>query len=151
MSACVIYMYICTCWRTSWPLRAAAMAPFTLATAFFTPLPLYALPPSRSSTASWMPVDAPEGTEARTKMPSVVVRSTSTVGLPRESMISRACTRATAENWRVAVCIVIKYVSTVSQYEMRVTQSTMRTHRCEIIDSVTNLRENLGGANHPLI
>ena len=32
---------------------------------------------------------APDGTEAL-KIPSVVVKSTSTVGLPRESMISRA-------------------------------------------------------------
>lgn len=41
-----------------------------------------------------MPVEAPEGTEARTKIPDSVERSTSTVGFPRESMISRAITRA---------------------------------------------------------
>ncbi len=36
-----------------------------------------------------MPVEAPEGTAPR-KVPTSVVRSTSTVGFPRESMISRA-------------------------------------------------------------
>ena len=36
-----------------------------------------------------MPVDAPDGTAAR-KVPFAVVRSTSTVGLPRESKIIRA-------------------------------------------------------------
>ena len=36
-----------------------------------------------------MPVDAPEGTIAR-NVPTSVVRSTSTVGLPRESSTSRA-------------------------------------------------------------
>jgi hypothetical protein len=37
-------------------------------------------------------VDAPDGTEARCSTPSDVRTSTSTVGLPRESMISRPCT-----------------------------------------------------------
>ena len=39
------------------------------------------LPPSRSSTASWMPVEMPEGTAAR-NIPLCVVTSHSTVGLP---------------------------------------------------------------------
>jgi len=39
---------------------------------------------SLSSRASWMPVEAPEGTAAL-KSPLSVVRSTSTVGLPRLS------------------------------------------------------------------
>ena len=59
--------------------------------------------PSRSSTASWIPVEAPEGTAARKRprktrqravplrerlnAPFSVKRSTSTVGLPRESKI----------------------------------------------------------------
>jgi len=38
-----------------------------------------------------MPVDAPDGTDAR-KTPISVVKSTSTVGLPRESRISHART-----------------------------------------------------------
>uniref|UniRef100_A0A0N4ZDA9 LigA n=1 Tax=Parastrongyloides trichosuri TaxID=131310 RepID=A0A0N4ZDA9_PARTI len=48
-----------------------------------------ALSPSRSSTASCAPVDAPLGTAARPKEPSSSVTSTSTVGLPRLSRISR--------------------------------------------------------------
>src|SRR5207253_3251645 len=48
--------------------------------------------PSRSSWASAAPVDAPEGTLARPKLPSSRIASTSTVGRPRESRISRACT-----------------------------------------------------------
>mmetsp|Transcript_26674 Transcript_26674/g.79582 ORF Transcript_26674/g.79582 Transcript_26674/m.79582 type:complete len:205 (-) Transcript_26674:11-625(-) len=59
-------------------------------TALVQPLPRYRdLSPSRISHASWMPVEAPEGTIARTVMPPAVVRSTSTVGLPRESRTSR--------------------------------------------------------------
>ena len=49
-------------------------------------------PPSRSSTASNAPVDAPLGTAARANEPSSRSTSTSTVGLPRESRISRAPT-----------------------------------------------------------
>ena len=41
-------------------------------------------------------MDAPEGTEA-VKVPSEVVISTSTVGLPRESMISRPLTPVMAD------------------------------------------------------
>ena len=56
-----------------------------------TPLPPYRLlSPSRSSTASWAPVEAPDGTAARPKAPVSSVTSTSTVGLPRLSRISRA-------------------------------------------------------------
>ena len=42
-----------------------------------------------ATRTSWMPVDAPDGTAAR-KVPLAVVRSTSTVGLPRLSKIIRA-------------------------------------------------------------
>src|SRR6266436_4251330 len=45
--------------------------------------------PSRSSTASCAPVEAPEGTAARPSEPSSRMTSTSTVGLPRLSRISR--------------------------------------------------------------
>ena len=41
-----------------------------------------------------MPVEAPLGTEARWSDWSDSVMSTSTVGFPRESMISRPCTLA---------------------------------------------------------
>src|SRR5262245_3258790 len=40
--------------------------------------------------ASCSPVDAPDGTAARPSAPEARRTSTSTVGLPRESMISRA-------------------------------------------------------------
>ena len=48
-----------------------------------------AAPPSRSSTASCAPVEAPDGTAARPIEPSSSTTSTSTVGLPRLSRISR--------------------------------------------------------------
>ena len=56
-----------------------------------------ASPPSRSSTASNSPVEAPEGTAASPRAPDSRATSTSTVGLPRESRIWRAwmdCDRA---------------------------------------------------------
>ena len=46
--------------------------------------------PSRSSSASNAPVEAPDGTAARAIVPSSRPISTSTVGFPRESRISRA-------------------------------------------------------------
>src|SRR5688572_12439789 len=61
-----------------------------LATALVTPLPRYRdLSASLSSSASRSPVDAPDGTPARPRAPPSSVTSTSTVGLPRESRISR--------------------------------------------------------------
>src|SRR4030095_10096137 len=47
------------------------------------------LSPSRSSIASRAPVEAPEGTAARPMTPDSSSTSHSTVGLPRESRISR--------------------------------------------------------------
>ena len=47
-------------------------------------------------------MDAPDGHDALNK-PSVVVMSTSTVGLPRESMIWRPWTAVIDDAWRVAV------------------------------------------------
>jgi hypothetical protein len=69
------------------PFTASASSPFTFATAFVTALPAHALPPSRSSTASNSPVEAPEGTAARPAAPDFRSTSTSTVGFPRESSI----------------------------------------------------------------
>ena len=74
------------------PTSSERISPFTLATALVTPLPRYRLPPSRSSTASCSPVDAPEGTIALPCDPSSSRISTSTVGLPRESSTSRPMT-----------------------------------------------------------
>src|SRR5689334_10454232 len=66
---------------------------FTLRTASTTPLPTYRrASPSRSSTASCSPVEAPLGTAARPCAPLDRVTSVSTVGLPRLSRISRAWT-----------------------------------------------------------
>src|SRR4051794_20195787 len=74
-----------------------------LATAFSTPLPRYRpLSPSRSSSASNAPVEAPEGTAARPTVPSSSPTSTSTVGLPRESRISRATIASMVAMCRVA-------------------------------------------------
>ena len=78
------------------PASSPAISPLTFATAFVTPLPPHSEPPSRSSTASCTPVDAPDGTAARPTAPDASSTSTSTVGLPRESRIWRPCTRAIA-------------------------------------------------------
>jgi hypothetical protein len=81
--------------HASKPTRAGAILDFTFATALRTPFPEYLfLSPSRSSMASNSPVEAPEGTAARPKAPEASLTSTYTVGLPRESMISRAVMKA---------------------------------------------------------
>src|ERR671915_2151841 len=77
---------------TSAPCTASAISPLTFATAFVTPLPSQASPPSRSSVASNSPVDAPDGTAARPCAPERSTSSTSTFGFPRESRIWRAWT-----------------------------------------------------------
>ncbi len=64
---------------------------FTLLTAFKTPLPMYLFESlSRSSKASFEPVEAPEGTAALPMIPFSKMTSTSIVGLPLESKISLA-------------------------------------------------------------
>ena len=63
---------------------------FTFSTACSTPFPPYRFSPSRSSTASYVPVDAPDGTEALPTTSSPARTSTSTVGFPLESSISLA-------------------------------------------------------------
>ena len=52
--------------------------------------------PSRNSTASLVPTEAPDGTAALPKTPDSNNTSSSTVGLPRESRISRAITSTIA-------------------------------------------------------
>src|SRR5579875_1200720 len=75
------------------PRRRGARTSRTFRTALRTPRPPYrVLSPSRSSSASWTPVLAPEGTAATPRWPVSRDTSTSTVGLPRESRISRAVT-----------------------------------------------------------
>ena len=87
---------IAPCSAARAPTSALAMSSLTFATAFETPLPAQASPPSRSSVASNSPVEAPEGTAARPVAPVSSVTSTSTVGLPRESRIWRPCMRSIA-------------------------------------------------------
>mmetsp|Transcript_43805 Transcript_43805/g.69328 ORF Transcript_43805/g.69328 Transcript_43805/m.69328 type:complete len:205 (-) Transcript_43805:1323-1937(-) len=75
---------------TSMPISLGAMRVLTLSTALRTPFPSKRpLSLSRSSNASYIPVEAPLGTAARNNAHSVQ-RSTSTVGFPLESKISRA-------------------------------------------------------------
>ena len=50
------------------------------------------LSPSRNSTASKAPVEAPDGTIAIPSDPSIVTTSTCTVGFPLESNTSNAFT-----------------------------------------------------------
>ena len=79
----------------STPTSASAISPSTFETARRTPFPRYAPgSPSRSSTASCSPVEAPEGTVARPNAPDARRTSTSTVGLPRESRTWRPWTDA---------------------------------------------------------
>ncbi len=75
---------------TSSPVISGAIISFTFCTAFSTPLPLYLFSPSLSSSASCLPVDAPDGTCALPKAPDSVIQSTSIVGFPLESRISLA-------------------------------------------------------------
>lgn len=63
----------------------------TLAMARRTPLPPYLVAsPSRSSSASCAPVEAPDGTDALDRIPPFNSTKTLKVGLPRESSISIA-------------------------------------------------------------
>src|SRR5882672_457879 len=75
------------------PSSRGPMTSFTFFTASSTPLPPNRFgSPSRSSTASCSPVEAPLGTAARPAAPLERVTSASMVGLPRLSRISRART-----------------------------------------------------------
>ncbi len=80
------------------PHRRSRISVFTVATAPRTPLPSYLFgSPSRRSTASREPVEAPDGTPARAAAPSASRTVTARVGRPRESRISRA-DRSTTSN-----------------------------------------------------
>ena len=75
----------------SFPINNGFIILLTLFMAFNTPLPWYLfLSLSLSSNASFLPVDAPLGTDATAFIPDSRVNSTSTVGLPLESNISLA-------------------------------------------------------------
>uniref|UniRef100_A0A6B0V4U5 Uncharacterized protein n=1 Tax=Ixodes ricinus TaxID=34613 RepID=A0A6B0V4U5_IXORI len=91
-SSSIMNSSIWNCSRTSkfLAMSCGAITLFTLSTALKTLLPWYMdLSPSLSSRASWIPVEAPDGTAARNN-PFSVVKSTSTVGLPLLSKIWRA-------------------------------------------------------------
>jgi hypothetical protein len=64
--------------KTEVPTNSSIIV-LTFFTAFKTPF-LKSLPPSRNSTASCSPVDAPDGTAALPKTPLSVITSTSIVG-----------------------------------------------------------------------
>src|SRR5262249_41202525 len=84
--------------NASHPFRAGAIFSLTLAAAFLTPLPPNRLLlSSRNSHASCSPVLAPLGIAARPSAPLSRCTSTSMVGLPRESKISRAWIRLMLE------------------------------------------------------
>ena len=90
-SRSIMILSMVACSKTFIPISSGAIMPLTLATAFRTPLPKYLSgSPSRNSIASCSPVDAPEGTEATPTLPQSSTTSASTVGVPRESKISRA-------------------------------------------------------------
>ena len=72
------------------PTMASRISPLTWDTAPSTPLPAQTVSPSLNSTASWVPMLAPEGTAARPRSNPPTQQSTSIVGLPRESRIIRA-------------------------------------------------------------
>ena len=80
-----------SCSMTFIPISSGAIISLTFETALRTPFPKYRFgSPSLSSIASCSPVDAPDGTEAIPVTPLSNVTSASTVGVPRESSISRA-------------------------------------------------------------
>ncbi len=88
-SAFIIAASIAYISEASIPVMVSAITVFILFTAFSTPLPRYLpLSPSRSSSASNSPVDAPEGAVPLATVPSARVISASTVGFPLESSIS---------------------------------------------------------------
>src|SRR5665213_653611 len=75
---------------TSIPMTLSAISFSTFQTAFWTPLPPYReTSPSRSSRASCLPVEAPDGTIA-VPLPDSVYAVTEIVGFPRESNTSSA-------------------------------------------------------------
>ena len=86
------------------PRSRSAISPLTFAAALSTPRPSYRdLSPSRSSTASRDPVDAPDGTPARAVVPSASLTVTASVGRARESRISSADSPVTSNNAMIFV------------------------------------------------
>ena len=95
-SVSIRILSISTWFKPFFPQTASRILVLILFTAFFTPSPKYLVSPSRSSTASNLPVLAPDGTAAIPEyllpvMVSVRTASASTVGFPLESRISLPC------------------------------------------------------------
>ena len=86
----IIVWSIKFCSKIDIPNNSSAILVFTFSTAFKTPFPRKAFPPSRNSTASNFPVEAPDGPAALPKIPFSVTTSTSIVGFPLESKICLA-------------------------------------------------------------
>ena len=87
-----------SCSRASKPRTASQISVLIDSTAPSTPFPKYRpASPSRRSTASCSPVEAPLGTAARPLTPVSNNTSASTVGFPRESRISRPFTSMIAD------------------------------------------------------
>ena len=92
-SSLIIVASILACSYTFIPSISLLITSFTFSTAFNTPFPKYlSLSPSLNSTASKLPVDAPDGTIATPENPPSVTTSTCTVGFPLESNTSNALT-----------------------------------------------------------
>ena len=90
-SSSIIFSSRPTWSQESKPISAFAISVLTFSTALSTPLPPYLfLSPSRSSCASCIPVDAPDGDIATPLPPASVVTTHATVGLPLESSTSLA-------------------------------------------------------------
>src|SRR3954465_7286763 len=80
-------------WRSALrPSNRRDISLLTCATALVTPLPPKVGPPSRKSTASCDPRDAPAGGVVPPPAPPATCTSTPTVGCPRESQTCRAWT-----------------------------------------------------------
>src|SRR6185369_16053918 len=117
------------------PCNAGAITSLTFRTACKTPLPPYRfLSPSRSSTASCSPVEAPDGTDARPVTPSAKTTSASTVGLPRESSISRA---------RTCSIQLIRYLP----FSVSLLNLEFHTHHAALLDAF-NLKDQTVVLNH---
>ena len=104
------------------PSSASAISPLTCATARPTPFPSHASPPSRSSTASCSPVDAPDGTAAIPNAPESRPTSTSTVGFPRES--------STCRPWTWTIALIGRYAGAFARRRTSARYRRQRGARC---------------------
>ena len=100
-----------------------------------TPLPPNASPPSRSSTASNSPVDAPEGTAARPAAPDSSPTSTSTVGLPRLSITWRA--------WTCLISLTRFALLNLSADARRASSGSTRASRASATQSNSSIAESV--------